>query len=231
MWFKSKSPYEETTPDWDWSNLAPLSLDDEDLVQVPWLKYYKEIYSKKQIVLHHTVSGPGIDGDLETWKKFTDHIATCVIIGRDGKINQLFSSKYWGWHLGCGRKDLDSQSIAVELDSWGQLEERGGDFYTVYGTKVDVPVTHYPQGFRGEQNFESYTYKQLKSLGELILLWNKTYNIPLKYNQDMWEVSPKALGGTPGVWTHVSYRPYPQKFDCHPDPNLIALLKTLPNLV
>jgi N-acetyl-anhydromuramyl-L-alanine amidase AmpD len=217
---------------YDFSDLKPLETTDEDLVQVEWIKYYKEVVEKKQIVLHHTVSGPGIDGDLATWKQFTDHIATCVIIGREGKINQLFPSKYWGWHLGVGKKSLDSASIGVELDNWGGLYEKHGELYTTaYNSKVDVPVCFYPQGFRGIQLFEAYTEKQLRSLGELILLWNKIYNIPLNYNELMWDVNSFALGGEPGVWTHVSYRPYPQKNDCHPDKNLINLLKTLKKLV
>ena len=32
-----------------WSDLKPLELDDEDLVQVEWLKYYKDKFKKKQI--------------------------------------------------------------------------------------------------------------------------------------------------------------------------------------
>jgi len=217
-----------------WSDLKPLQLNDEDLVQVPWLKYYKEKFSKNQIVLHHTVSGPGITGDLNTWKKYNSHIATCVIIDRDGTINQLFPSKYWGYHLGCGKSSLDKHSIAVELDNWGQLEERNGKLYTVYDSIVDVETVHYALGFRGEQVFEAYPVAQLRALGELLLLWNKTYGITLNYNEDMWDVSERALNGTDGVWAHVSYRPWPSKknkWDVHPDPNLKSMLRTVSGLV
>lgn len=218
-------------PMYDWSNLKPLELSDPDLVQVPWVKYYKEVFDKKQIVLHHTVSGPGIQGDLNTWKKFDAHIATCMIVERDGKMNQLFSSKYWGYHTGTGRSSLDKHSIAIELDNWGQLEEKHGKLYTVYDSVVDVPTTFYPHGFRGFQIYEAYTEAQLRAVGELLLLWNKNYGIPLDYHEDMWDVSERALDGEPGIWAHVSLRPAPQKFDVHPDPNLIDLLKTLPTLV
>ena len=213
-----------------WSNLKPLKLDDDDLVQVKWLKYYKDNFEKRQIVLHHTVSGPGIKGDLATWEGFNSHIACCVIIGRDGKINQLFSSRYWGYHIGCGKASLDKTSIAVELDNWGQLEERDGELYAIYGNKVDVPIVHYPEGFRGEQIFEAYPIAQLRALGELLLLWNKTYQIPLYYRDEMWDVSKLAIAGEPGIWSHVSYRPWPSKrnkWDVHPDPNLKAMLRTI----
>lgn len=217
-----------------WSDLKPLDLKDEDLILKEWDRYYKEEFEKKQIVLHHTVSGKKIDGDLATWKKYKSNIGTCTIVERDGTINQLFSSKYWAYHLGAGKSSLDKHSIGVELDNWGQLEERDGKLYTVYGSHVDVPIVHYPKGFRGEQIFEAYSIAQLRAAGELLLFWNKRYGIPLTYNEDMWDVSEKALAGEPGVWAHVSFRPWPSsknKWDVHPDNNLISMLKTISGLV
>jgi len=214
-----------------WSDLKSLRLNDEDLQMVDWDRYYKEEHEKRQIVLHHTVSGPGTRGDLITWKKYKSNIGTCVIIERDGTINQLFSSKYWAYHLGCGKPWLDKTSIGIELDNWGQLTEKDGQLYTVYKSKVDVPIVHYPEGFRGEQIYEAYPEAQLRSLGELLLLWNKNYKIPLIYNEDMWDVSKRALNGVGGIWAHVSYRPLPQKFDVHPDPNLKSMLRTISGLV
>jgi len=47
------------------------------------------------------------------------------------------------------------------------------------------------------------------------------------YNKTTKQWSPvtQAYALKPGVWTHVSYRS--DKSDCHPDPNLIQMLKTL----
>jgi len=39
----------------------------------------------------------------------------------------------------------------------------------------------------------------------------------------MWNLNNSALEGTPGIWTHVSFRP--DKSDCHPQLSLIKLLK------
>jgi hypothetical protein len=36
--------------------------------QFPDNQYVKEISKKSQIVIHHTVSGPGINGDVAWWK-------------------------------------------------------------------------------------------------------------------------------------------------------------------
>lgn len=215
-----------------WSSLTALNVEDSKLKQIPWTKYYQMEYEKRQIVLHDTISGPGHRGDLATWKQYKSNIATAVLISRDGTINQLFSSRYFGYHLGCGNSNLDKHSIAIELDNWGPLEEKDGNIYTIYGNQINVDTTHFPKGFRGEQLFEAYSDAQLYSLGELLILWNKTYGIPLDYNEDMWDVSDKALNDIPGIWAHVSYRPYPakrNKWDAHPDPQLIEMLKTIAN--
>jgi hypothetical protein len=193
----------------------------------------------------HTVSGEGIRGDLKTWLANKYRVATCIIIDRDGTPNQMFSSKYWGYHTGKGKK-IDKASIGIELDSWGPLIKGDGDiynfgtkskpknktttegaFYAVYGNRVDVPVTHYPDGFRGYNYYESYTNDQLQTTGELLKLWRDRYGIMLDYNADMWKVSESALKGTPGVWSHTSFRPAPDKVDCHPQPEMIEMLKSL----
>jgi hypothetical protein len=233
-----------------WSDIKKLDLDDPRLKQVPWTRYNKEKYTKKQVVLHHTVSGDGITGDLRHWENWRA-VSTPIIIDRDGTINQLFSTRYWSYHLKAGNTTLDKQSIAVELDSWGGLIKGDGSlkqfgkrrdgspnmvrtkigaFYATYGNEVHCSITTYPDEFRGYNYYESYTEQQLRSLGALLLLWNDRYDIPLNYNYEMWQVSRRAKAGTPGVWSHVSYRNPKAKQDCHPDPNLIALLKTISTL-
>jgi hypothetical protein len=41
----------------------------------------------------------------------------------------------------------------------------------------------------------------------------------------MWEVSKEALKSVPGIWSHTSVRS--DKSDCHPQLELIAMLKSL----
>lgn len=43
--------------------------------------------------------------------------------------------------------------------------------------------------------------------------------------QNPFDVNKEALNGLPGVWTHVNVRS--DKFDCSPQPNLIAMIKSL----
>jgi len=231
-----------------WENLKPIDLSKIETVQFPEDQYIKEIYPKTQIVLHHTISGTSVNGDISSWEGTPERVGTCIIVDRAGTPWQLFSSKYWAGHLGAGNSNLDKHSIGIEIDSWGWLilgdgtvKQFGknpdgtpkmiytvpGRYYTFYGNSVYVVTQYYPNGFRGYNYYEKYTEAQIRTVGELILYWNKVYGIPLTYNTGMWEVSQDALGGKPGIWGHTSYRNASEKTDPHPQENLIEMLKTL----
>lgn len=225
-----------------YSDLKPLDLNKIKMINFPEDQYFHEIYTKNQIFLHHTVSGPSARGDINTWIRDTRRIATCIIIDGDGVPNQLFSSKYWAAHTGVVSW-MDKQSLAVEIDNWGPLVKGDGKvhkfgskevrtevgkFYAAYGNVVDVEVQHYPNKFRGYEYYEKYNEAQIRTTGELLLFWKQRYGIPLDYHEDMWDVSQRALQGLLGVWTHVSIRK--DKSDCHPQPELIEMLKTLKSI-
>ena len=217
--------------DMDFRDLKPINLSKIVTVDFPDDQYFREIYEKKQIVLHHTVSGPSVRGDIATWIQDKRRIATCIIIDGAGIPHQLYSSKFWAGHTGRG-SNLDKHSIAVEIDNWGFLEPTSDPtkWKTFYGNTVTTEAQYYPDGFRDHKYYEKYKEPQLRTLGALLLYWNQRYMIPLTYNADMWDVTERALSGMSGVWTHDSYRPAPEKTDCHPMPELIHLLKTLPTL-
>jgi N-acetyl-anhydromuramyl-L-alanine amidase AmpD len=222
--------------------LAVLNLKDIIQVDFPDNQYMKEQTNKKQIVLHHTVSGQGVDGDISWWKQTPDRVGTAVIVGWDGKIYQCFSTIYWAHHLGCTTANntiLNKGSIGIEIDSWGglALNSADGKYYpAIWDTKLkrNVPnmkagaiknVQLYDKPYRGYNAFEKYTAAQIEAVRELLVFWHNKFNIPLTYNPDMWDFSPKAMTGAAGVWTHVSFRK--DKSDCHPQPELIAMLKSL----
>ena len=236
-----------------WTDLKPIDLTKIKVYPFPENKYFKEEFNKTQVVLHHTVSGPSIDGDVSTWINSKNKVGTAIIVARDGTPYQLFPSKYWAYHLGAGDHNLDRKSIGIEIDNWGWLTPGNGSikayrverskyhipwslkvtdpnkFYTCYGNAVDVPIQYYPNGFRGHQYYEKYTNAQIQTVGELLLLWRNKYGIPLNYKDYMFEFSSSARElGTPGVWTHSSFRS--DKSDAHPDPQLIDMLKAIQNL-
>ena len=206
----------------------------------PLNQYYPETTPKSQIVLHHTVSGQSVSGDINWWKQTPSRIATCVIIHRDGTIHTLFRSEKWAHHLGIkkwifqklGLKSyganlkLNKSSIGVELDSWGGVTKRNGKYYRTGNKEIPAhEVVDYGREIRGFRYYEKYTNAQIESLKYLLKYWNDKYGIPIRYNEDMWGLSRDALSGKPGVYTHVSYRP--DKSDCHPQKELISMLKSL----
>ena len=120
-------------------------------------QYYREFTEKSQIVLHHTVSGKGVEGDVAWWLSDKKRIATAIIVDREGIPWQCFSSRFWGHHLGikpkvftdngvplvyrtsekgklyvANNEILNERSIGIELDSWGPLLRTGnGKWYPV----------------------------------------------------------------------------------------------------
>lgn len=210
-------------------------------VQFPENQFIKEETVKTQIVLHHTASGPGVDGDLAWWRKTPERVATHFIIDRAGQIYQLFDLKYWAWHLGLSNKDftsmgctyrnLDKTSVGIELDCWGHLKKSAdGLFYPTGMEGKARPVTDVHEycssnKWRGHTLYEKYTAAQISALKDLLHELCSQLSIPKKYNLDMWGASVNALKGTPGIWTHASYRK--DKSDCHPQLELCEMLKLL----
>ena len=121
----------------NWKELKPIDLSLIQPVDFPENKYYATECTKKQIVLHHTVSNPNsVEGDVNHWLSLPDRIATCIIVDIKGIAHQCFGSRYWAHHLGVkatflkekGFDDwstrnavLNQGSIAIEIDNWGGL--------------------------------------------------------------------------------------------------------------
>lgn len=215
-----------------------------NIKQVPFASsnFYEEEHIKNQIYLHHTAGNASAEGVFQGWAANSEKIATCVVISGkgpgliDGQIIQGFSSKYWAYHLGIKEKifnqaglpyrQLDKFSIGIEICNWGALTPVNGQYFNYVNKivpkedviKLDVP-------FKGNTYFHKYTDAQIASVRDLLLLWRDKYNIPLTYNMDIWKVSPRALKGEAGVYTHNSVRV--DKIDVYPCPRLIEMLQSI----
>jgi hypothetical protein len=209
-------------------------------------QYFREEKQKVQIVLHHTAGNSSGPATIQMWNNDDrGRIATCVVISGkgqstgtyDGEICQCFSSKYWGYHLGLKQdvfrakgvpyKSLDPISIGIEICNWGPLTLKADNKYYNYVDRV-VPndqVCELSVPYKGHKFYHAYTDAQIQSVKELLLYWGDLYKIDLTYNEDIWDVTARALSGTNGVFTHNSYRK--DKSDVSPQPKLIAMLKTL----
>ena len=224
------------------------TLDTSKIKQVPLDKdeYIQEEVKKHQIVLHHTAGNSSGVSTIGIWN--TDkrgRIATCVTISGkgqsrntyDGEICQAFSSRHWAYHLGIkpdvfranGVKpqNLDKLSIGIEICNWGPLDKVGDKFFNYVDREVPKDqVCELETPYKGHKYYHAYTDAQIESVKQLLLYWKNVHNIDITYKEeDMWKVSKNALLGTPGVYTHNSYRR--DKTDVSPQPKLIAMLKSL----
>lgn len=217
-------------------------LDKIQTVPFPRDQYFPEPQKKGIVVIHHTAGWDNARGMFDIWKNDRSRVATCIGIQDNGKILQGFHSSNWGYHIGAGIKRIEQISIGVEICNWGPLALIDGKYYSWAGAEVEAAkVVTYKKPFRKlpkskffdkhkqsgkpAHHYERYTDAEIKSLKDLLLLWNKSYGIPLDYHEDMWDLSAVALAGAPGIWTHVSYRA--DKTDCHPQPELIKMLQSL----
>jgi len=209
-------------------------------IDFPITQYLREEHPKKQIYLHHTAGRSNGENTFKWWASNPERVATCVCISGlgavDGQIVQGFSSKYWAYHLGIKRSvfdaygvpytNLDKYSIGIEICNWGQLSFTGGKFYNYVGGEVpEKEVIKLDVPYKRHIYFHNYTDAQIESVRELLVLWNQRYGIPLKYNEDIWTVTQRALRGEAGVFTHNSVRA--DKIDIYPHPKMIQMLKSL----
>lgn len=211
-------------------------------VKFPLTQFFQDIHPKKQIYIHHTAGNASGEAVFAGWAANTERIATCVSISGkgkntvDGQIVQGFSSRFWAYHLGLKQtvftkagvkyQSLDKISIGIEICNWGQLTLKDGKYINYVNREVpadEVCILEKP--YKGYKYYHNYTDAQIESVKELLLLWKKTYNIPLSYNEDIWDISKRALSGGPGVYTHNSVRK--DKVDIYPHPKMIEMLKSL----
>jgi len=225
-----------------------MTLDLSKIKQVPLKEsqYFKEQTKKVQIVLHHTAGNSSAPATIKMWDADDrGRIATCIVISGkglskdtyDGEICQAFSSKNWGYHLGLKQdvfrakgvpyKSIDPIAIGIEICNWGPLTLKSDNKYYNY---VDRPVPNdqvceLSVPYKGHKYYHAYTDAQIESVRQLLLYWGELYNIDLTYNEDIWDLSVRALKGENGVFTHNSYRK--DKSDVSPQPKLIQMLKSL----
>lgn len=220
-------------------------------VNFPGNQYVQTPTAKDIFVIHHSAGWDNASDMYHHWANDSQgRVATAYGIVNDGTIYQGFDTRYWAYALYVNHaknlvdlkyktskndERLNSRAIQVEICNWGALENVKGKFYAWpaketnnYSAKYEVPkekVIYYHTPFRGSHWYERYTDQEIASLRQLILHHHQQDGLDLTYNPDMWDVSNRALEGTPGIWAHVSYRT--NKSDAHPQPELIKMLQEL----
>jgi N-acetyl-anhydromuramyl-L-alanine amidase AmpD len=224
-------------------------LDLITLNVLPDNQYEKSESSKSQIYVHHTASSPDPFGVCKWWNSNAEKVAVAFVIGgaphtggawKDGQIVQCFGSQYWAWHLGLTAAEcavggpnhktntyINQHSIGIEICNWGGLQLTSKGYVSYAGVVVpESQIIEYPTPFRGYKYFQKYTMSQLDSLHQLLTYLSTKYSIPSEYKGDrIFDICVDALCGAPGIYSHVSVRK--DKSDCHPQPELINVLKTV----
>ena len=202
--------------------------------------FYQEAPPKERIVVHFTAGY--LKGDMAALTKKDNHVSVPFVMARDGTIYQLFSSKYWSYHLGKGaaggNEPMSKSAVAIELSNVAYLREKNGTLVDPYGAPycstadTDAYVT-LPKAYRGYTRFATFTDAQYKSLISLLRYLTATYKIPAAFLPEPQRYDVYAnVASFKGITTHVNYQPESYgKWDFGPafDWNrVIAALQTVP---
>lgn len=202
--------------------------------------FYKEAPAKERIVVHFTAGY--LKGDMAALSKKDNHVSVPFVMARDGTIYQLFSSKYWSYHLGKGaaggNEPMSKSAVAIEISNVAYLRPQGTNLVDPYGAvycttaDTDAYVT-LPKAYRGYTRFATFTDAQYKSLITLLRYLTATYKIPAAFLPEAQRYDVYAnVAAFKGITTHVNYQPESYgKWDFGPafDWNrVIAGLQTVP---
>lgn len=175
--------------------------------------YYEESVKKDQIVLHYTAGY--LKGDMAALSTPDNHVSVPFVIGRNGTIYNLFSSRYWSYHLGKGALGGNTvrskASIGIEISNIGGLKRVGDQMHSNYANDVycDVSQTQYyvASKFRRFEYFATYTEAQYKSLIVLLRYLTATYGIERKFMDEAVRYEAHLRTATfGGIVSHVNYR-------------------------
>lgn len=230
------------------ATLQKPKFEKPNIIQVafPDNQYVKEQTEKVGWVLHHTAGSQEGKSVYDTWAMDKQgRVGTAYVINRDGTISSGFDAqKYWSHAIGLtvngnnlpanlskyhtfdNNVFLNKRYIQIELCSWGCLTEKNGKFITWANREVKLEnVITYETPFRTFKHYERYTVEQIEALRKLILWHNSEFGLSKKYNEDMWDISEKALQGSEGIWGHTSFRT--DKSDLHPQKEILEMLQSL----
>lgn len=160
-------------------------------------QYYRDIYKKNNIYLHHTVGGSALS-TFNWWNQNPEHVGTAYIIERNGIIYEVFDPSYWDHHLGLKIPQntyYNKTSIGIELASEGALRsgaelnqilgEKKFDETILYSFDITVPpfvkakalyhidldndkFQYFPSGFRDFYFYDNYDIEQVEATIELV---------------------------------------------------------------
>lgn len=179
--------------------------------------YIEDIIAKEKVVLHFTAGY--LKGDIATLTQPGIDISVPFVISRNGDIYNLWSSKYWSYHLGKnavgGNTEMSSKTIGIEISNIGPLKKKGNNLVTTYSDKDvycsinDTTLYHKVPVYRGFEYFASFTEAQYKSIKRLLKFLTNKYNIPFQFLPESKRYvvfSNAEVVNFKGICSHVNFR-------------------------
>jgi N-acetyl-anhydromuramyl-L-alanine amidase AmpD len=187
-------------------------------------QYFHNGSKKTGIALHHTVGGTA-SSTLNWWKTDEQMVGTAFLIGRNGKIYEVFDPEGWAWQFGLKWSSeekirFEKRFIGIEIASEGGLIKSGGKLYSFdrisdKTRKNEDEAFDYGKDYRGYRYFDKYETAQIDSVIELINYLCETFKIPKKLPKKYLDYYGKKLIDFEGIIGHTMVRA--DKSDPAPD--------------
>lgn len=174
--------------------------------------YYKSRIPKDQIVLHYTLGY--LKGDIATLTQHDYHVSVPFVIGRNGKIYNLFFSGYWAYHLGPGaiggNEKQSKRTIGIEISNIGGLKRTDNGMATYYSDIYcgnDQTNYYVEQSYRRFDYYATFTDAQYQSLNILLKYLTARYGIERKFlDESVRYKTDRSVLDFGGIVSHVNYR-------------------------
>lgn len=180
---------------------------------LPVSQYFQGVFTKRNIVLHHTVSSTAKSA-LTWWAVDPGRIGTAYVIDKDGTIYEAFKPEYWAHHLGLKTSNnvaLNKCSIGIEIVNEGPLMEIAtglrwnfspGKLGSAYMPQPGAAPTK--ENWRGYDCWAPYTDAQYEALNELLPMLLDQFHLPPTICPDN-QYDPKAPYNYT-IYTHSNVR-------------------------
>lgn len=134
------------------------------------------------IVIHYT-AGASMESSVKTLRDPGVKASAHLVVGRDGRIQQIIPFNKIAWHAGRseweGRSNLNRYSIGIEIDNAGRLNKVGDKFQTWWGGFIDGQQV-YEGVHRNETQaayWHAYTEQQISTVLDICRALKAKYTI------------------------------------------------------
>jgi hypothetical protein len=216
-----------------------LAIQIDKSLRLPDGEFFDTHEEKSGICVHHTVGGSA-RSTFNWWMQDRNSrgnqlkVGTAYIIGRDGKVYEVFAPAAWAYQFGlkwstAKKLKFEKRYIGIELASEGALIEDGGKLYcfdrvSPRTEKARDAAFDCGSDWRGYRYFDRYEEAQLDSLMELIDKLCGDFNIPREAPDEPLSFYGDALARFQGIIGHSMVRA--DKSDPSPDGSLWDRIST-----